>query len=209
MRVKTYKLIVLALVLFAAAAAPKAGAAAVASSEYRLKAAFLYNFIKFVDWPGEETADNNEPIVIGIVGKDPFGDALKPLENKQIKARDVIIKHFKKLEDPEKSDGKDRDELQEQVEVVRKCQLLFICPSEKTRLKEIIDLVKGYSVLTVGDTEGFLELGGIIEFVMEEKKVRFEINIASAKSAKLKIRSQLLRLAKKIVGEKQANGAKD
>jgi hypothetical protein len=209
MRVKTYRLIVLALVLFVAAAAPKAGAAAVASSEYRLKAAFLYNFIKFVDWPGEETADNNEPIVIGIVGKDPFGDALKPLENKQIKARDVIIKHFKKLEDPEKSDGKDRDELQEQVEVVRKCQLLFICPSEKTRLKEIIDLVKGYSVLTVGDTEGFLELGGIIEFVMEEKKVRFEINIASAKSAKLKIRSQLLRLAKKIVGEKQANGAKD
>jgi hypothetical protein len=209
MRVKAYKLVVLALVLFIAATTPKAEAATVASSEYQVKAAFLYNFIKFVDWPGEETADSNEPIVIAVVGKDPFGDALKPLENKQIKARDVIIKHFKKLEDPEKSAEKDKDEMQEQVDAARKCQLLFICPSEKTKIKEIIDLVKGYSVLTVGDTEDFLESDGIIEFVMEEKKVRFEINVAAAKNAKLKIRSQLLRLAKKIVGEKQTNEAED
>lgn len=210
MRIRAYNLIVLALVLFMTVTAPKAKAASVTSSEYQVKAAFLYNFIKFVDWPGEDNADGNEPIIIGIIGKDPFGDAFKPIENKQIKDREVIVKRFKRLEEQEKSGEKDKDdELQKQIEAIRKCQLLFICPSEKTRLKGIIDSVKDHSVLTVGDTEGFLDSGGIIEFVMEEKKVRFEINVAAAKSAKLKVRSQLLRLAKRIVGEKPTNGAED
>ncbi len=204
MRIKAYNLIILALVLFMAAIAP---AAPVTSSEYQVKAAFLYNFIKFVDWPGEDTADSNEPIIIGVVGKDPFGDAF---ENKQIKGREVVVKQFERLGELEKSGEKDKnDELQKQIEAIRKCQLLFICRSEKARFGEIIDLVKGYSVLTVGDAEGFLDSKGIIEFVMEEKKVRFEINVAAAKSAKLKVRSQLLRLAKRIVGEKQTNGAED
>lgn len=202
---------VLALVLLIAATAPRAGAASVTSSEYQVKAAFLYNFIKFIDWPGEDTADSNEPIVIGILGKDPFGDAFKPIENKQIKEREVIIKRFKRLEEQEKSGDKDKDddELQKQIEAIRECQLLFICSSEKTRLKEIIDLVKDYNILTVGDTEGFLNSGGIIEFVMEENKVRFEISITAANRAKLKVRSQLLRLAKKVVGENKTNGAED
>ena len=86
---------------------------------------------------------------------------------------------------------------------------MFICHSEEAKLREIIDLVKDHSVLTVADTKGFLDSGGIIEFVMEEKKVRFEINVTAAKSAKLKVRSQLLRLARKIIGEKETNEAGD
>jgi hypothetical protein len=204
MRIRVNNLIVLALVLFMAAIVPKAGAATVTSSEYQVKAAFLYNFIKFVDWPGEDTPDSNEPIIVGVVGKNPFGDAFV---NKQIKAREVVFKQFDRFEELDKSGAKDKDELQKQIEAIRKCHLLFICQSEKTTPKEIIDLVKGHSVLTVGDTKGFLDSGGIIEFVMEEKKVRFEINVAAAKDAKLKIRSQLLRLAKRIVGEKQTGEA--
>lgn len=209
MRIKTFNLMVLALVLFMAVNAPKAGAASVTSSEYQVKAAFLYNFIKFVDWPGEDTVDGNEPIIIGIIGRDPFGDAFKPIENKKIKEREVVVKRFKRFEELEKAGEKDKDEPHKQIEAIRKCQLLFICSSEKTRLEEILDLVKDHSVLTVGDTEGFLDSGGIIEFVMEEKKVRFEINVAAAKHAKLKVRSQLLRLAKRIVGEKPTSGAED
>jgi hypothetical protein len=79
---------------------------------------------------------------------------------------------------------------------------LFVCHSEKQNLKEILNTVKDHYVLTVGDTEGFLEAGNIIEFVMVERKVRFEINMAAARRAKLKIRSQLLRLAEKIIEEK-------
>jgi Holliday junction resolvasome RuvABC DNA-binding subunit len=78
---------------------------------------------------------------------------------------------------------------------------LFICSSEQKNLKEIIDLLKDHSVLTVADMQGFLESGGIVNFVIEENKVGFEINIAAAEHAKLKIRSQLLRLAKRIVEE--------
>jgi len=204
MRIRAYNLMVLALVLLMAAIAPDALAAPVVSSEYQVKAAFLYNFIKFVDWPGEDATDSNEPVVIVVLGKNPFGGAFKPIENKQVKERDVSVKYFKGLEELEKSGEKDKA-----IEAIRKCQLLFICPSEEANLREIINLVKNRSVLTVADSKDFLDSGGIIEFVMDGKKVRFGINVTAAKSAKLKVRSQLLRLAKKVVGEKETNGAED
>jgi len=209
MRIRAYNLMVLALVLLMAAIAPTVKADPVTSSEYQVKAAFLYNFIKFADWPGEDTADSNEPIIIGIVGKNPFGDAFKPIENKRIKERQVIVKQFKGLGEQEKSGEKDKDEIDKQIEAIRKCQLLFICSSERARFKETVNLVKDYSVLTVGDTQGFLDSGGIIKFVMKENKVRFEISITAANRAKIKVRSQLLRLAKKVVGENEINGAED
>lgn len=199
MKIRTYNLIVLALVLFMAAITPKAWAASTTSSEYQIKAAFLYNFIKFVDWPEEKLHDGNEPIIIGIIGKNPFGNAFEPLKNKSAKGEIVIIKHFKGLEELEKS--KEKPEQHEQLDAIRESHLLFICRSEKKKFTEIINMVEGYSVLTIADDEGFLESGGIINFVMEENKVRFEISAAAAKRAKLKIRSQLLRLAKRIVKE--------
>jgi hypothetical protein len=209
MKIRAYNVMVLALVLFITAIAPKACADSAESLEYQVKAAFLYNFIKFVDWPKEKLADSNEPVIIGIVGKDPFGNAFAPVKDKDDKGRKVTIKRFKSFQELKKSNENNQGELDRQIETMRKCHLLFICSSEKDSLKDIMDAVKGCSVLTVGEVEGFLESGGTINFIMEEQKVRFEINVTTAKQAKLQIRSQLLRLAKKIIEEKDAEENKN
>jgi hypothetical protein len=184
-----------------AAIAPRARAGSTSSREYQIKAAFLYNFIQFVDWPDEKLADSNEPIIIGIVGKDPFGDAFEPIKDKKVKGRDVVIKRFKSFEKLEKSTEKNESQSDQEIETLTKCHLLFICPSERKNLKRIINTVKDCDVLTVSEMEGFLEAGGIINWFVEEKKLRFEINITAAERAKLKIRSKLLRLAKRILEE--------
>ena len=157
-------------------------------SEYQVKAAFLYNFVKFVDWPAKSVPDGNEPMTIGIIGDDPFGKAFEPLKNKLVKDKKIVLKRFKGLNELKQSS--------QQIEDIKICHLLFVCRSEKELFKEIINLVKDRPVLTIADTEGFLESGGIINFLMEEKKIRFEINHTAAKQAKLRISSKLLRLAK-------------
>ena len=204
MKIKTCRLMFLALVLIVAPTAPKARAESTTSREYQIKAAFLYNFIKFVDWPEEKTTNSNKPIIIGIIGEDPFEDAFEPIKNKQVKGRNVAIKRFKSLEEPKKNSKKDKPELHTEIDAIRKCHLLFICSSEKKNLAKITEALKGSYVLTVGETADFLESGGIINFIMEQKKVRFEINATTAKQAKLKIRSKLLRLAKRVVSEDTA-----
>lgn len=202
-------MIVLVPVLLVAPCVAQGGDDNAAQPEYQIKAAFIYNFIKFVDWPKEKVAESNEPVTIGIVGKDPFGNAFAPVKDKEDKGRKVLIKRFKPIEELKKSGEKDKSLLEREIESLRKCHLLFICSSEEKSINEIINLVKDHSVLTIGDMQGFLESGGIINFVMEEKKVRFEINVTAAKRAKLKIRSQLLRLAKRVVGDDGGKSNKD
>jgi hypothetical protein len=208
MKIRACNLIVLVPVLLVAPCVAQGGDDNATEREYQIKAAFLYNFIKFVDWPKEKLADSNEPIIIGIIGKDPFGNVFAPVKDKEDKGRKVLIKRFKPIEELKKSGEKDKSLLEREIESLRKCHLLFICSSEEKSINEIINLVKDYSVLTIGDMQGFLESGGIINFIMEEEKVRFEINMTAAKRAKLKIRSQLLRLAKRIVEERPSDEAK-
>jgi hypothetical protein len=115
----------------------------------------------------------------------------------------VIIKRFEGFEQLNESD--EHDEKQHpKIETIRKCHVLFICLSEKMYIQQIIDSIQGYGVLTVGDMEGFLETGGIINFLTEEKKIRFEFNLDSAERSKLTIRSKLLRLAKRVIRQKDA-----
>lgn len=209
MQIRAYNLIVLALALFTMTVVLKGQDDTTTSREYQVKAGFLYNFIKFVDWPKEKVAESNEPVTIGIVGKDPFGNAFAPVKDKEDKGRKVLIKRFKPIEELKKSGEKDKSLLEREIESLRKCHLLFICSSEEKSINEIINSVKDHSVLTIGDMQGFLESGGIINFIMEEKKVRFEINMTAAKRAKLKIRSQLLRLAKRVVGDDGGKSNKD
>jgi hypothetical protein len=201
MKIRAYNLIVLALVLFMAAIAPKAWADSTQTLEYQVKAAFIYNFIKFVDWPKEKVTDSNTPLTIGIIGQDPFKDAFGPLQEKEIKDRKVIIQRFEGFVELEKSGKKKKDQPHPKSQDIQKCHLLFICPSESERIADIIASVKDHSVLTVGEAKDFIESGGVINFIVEEQKVRFEINTAAAERAKLKIRSNLLRLAKRIVRE--------
>lgn len=149
------------------------------SNEYQVKAAFLYNFAKFVDWPGNAFANNNAPLVIGVIGDDPFGAALdQAINGKRINGRALGVSRLKWGQD------------------LRSCHILFISSSERKRLPQIIQSLKGSSVLTVGDMDQFYQQGGIINFLLEANKVKFEINSWGADQARLRISSKLLALAK-------------
>lgn len=147
---------------------------------YHVKAAFIYNFIKFIEWPTTAFKDSRTPYIVGVLGKDPFGSDLKnTMSDKTINGRPILVRS---VTDPE----------------IGKCHALFISSSERRRLKSILDQAKGAPVLTIGETEEFAQMGGIINFVIEDNKVRFQINIEAAKRADLKIHSTLLNLAKVI-----------
>lgn len=206
-RLNRLALLCVALSLVCAPAAVHAEPGSI--QEYQIKAAFLYNFIKFVDWPKEAMPDGNEPITIGIIGKDPFGQAFEPVKDKDAKDKKVVVKRFKSIADLKKLGESGKDELNRQIEAVKKCHLLFVCSSEKEHLKDIVNAVKDRPVLTVGEMQGFLETGGISNFLVEDNKVRFEVNLTAAEHAKLKIRSQLLRLAKRVIEEKDAPADND
>jgi hypothetical protein len=149
----------------------------------------------FIDWP--EGKVDSDSMTIGIIGNDKFKDAFDPVKDKLINNKKVIVRRFKPLEELKKSD---KAEMDKEIEAIRKCHLLYICSSEAALLKEIIGLTNS-GVLTVASMEGFVESGGgMINFIMEENKVRFEINLDAAKRANITIRSQLLRLAKKVIG---------
>ena len=174
--------------------------------EYKIKAAFMFNFVKFIDgWKFEHDAgkdnindkNNNKPIVLGIIGEDPFREAFEPLKDRQVKDRKVIIKYFKGFSDLKKQD--EEITLHPDIEDIKQCDLVFICSSEELYIDNILDPIRNESILTLADTQGFLEKGGIINFIIEKNKVYFEINANAAKRANLTIRSKLLRLAKRVI----------
>ena len=154
-----------------------------ALSEYQVKAAYLFNFLKFVEWPDESFADPIAPIVIGVVGEDPFGNALPQVViGKTVQGRDLVIRIYHTGED------------------LRGAHILFISASERKRLPMILSSLRGSNVLTVADTAGFLDAGGMIQFLNENGRVRFAINVDAAGRAKLKMSSKLLSLAKVVGG---------
>ncbi len=209
-KTKVYILILLMLTLLAAPDAVRAESAR--EREYKIKAAFVYNFIKFIDWPEEKTPDKDKPITIGVVGSKTFVKAFDPVKNKQVKGRRLAIKRFEDWDKLKESQKKNDSAWKEKLEALKKCQVLFICACEsgtKEAPVEIIKALKGSGVLVVGEMPGFLEKGGVINFVMEKKKIRFEINSTSAKRNKLKIRSQLLKLARRVYKEKPSEDAKN
>jgi YfiR/HmsC-like len=161
------------------------------ASEYLIKAGFIYNFAKFVEWPSTAFSQPDSPITIGVLGTDPFGSVLDRLvEDKKIGPRGFVVKRYKW--------GKDLKDLKE-------CKILFVSASEKAHIDEIVQAVKGLPILMVGETPGFAERGGIIRFTLEDNRVRFEINVDAAHQADLNISSRLLTLAK-IIPQAAASG---
>jgi hypothetical protein len=152
------------------------------SSEYLVKAGFIYNFAQLVQWPSTSFAQPDSPIVIGILGTDPFGGAIdRVIENKKLDGRSVVVRRLKW--------GKDLKDL-------RECNILFVSSSEKEHLSDVINIVKWLPILTIGETAGFASRGGIINLTLEGNKVRFEVNVEAAKQANLNISSRLLALAR-------------
>jgi hypothetical protein len=170
--------------------------------EYEVKAAFIFNFLKFTDWPEEKTAANNSQIIIGIIGEDPFGPATNVFKGKSIEEHKLLLTRFEGIEQIKKMPEKEKNK---HLDAIKTCHLLFICQSEQKQLRDIIEIVRNSSVLTVADTDGFIEAGGIINLFTEENKIRFDINQVTAENTGLKIRSQLLRLAKRVVTQSSAD----
>jgi len=166
------------VVIFVLLLAPVFGPAAEIGAD-ESKAAVLMNIARFVEWPPEVFASTTSPIVIGVLGDRSFGEILnQTLAGETVDGRPLAVKRFANMSD------------------LGPCQLLYISTSEKTRLPEILDRLRGAKVLTVSEMDGFMKPGGIIRLNIKKGQVRFDINKASAEREGLKISSQLLNLAK-------------
>jgi hypothetical protein len=170
----------------------------VQNREQQIKAAFLYNFVMFTEWPADKLAEPNT-ITIGLLGEHPFGNTFDPIKNKTVKNKQLNIKNFGMFRKSFPQDNAGKLEFANYIEQLRKCHVLFICDSEHENYKAIIDAVKGYGVLTVGETEDFLGFGGIITFIPGTEKPVFDINLDACEHEGLKISSKVLRLARKVI----------
>ena len=154
---------------------PAPGAERGSVLEYRVKAAFLYNFAKFTEWPAQDTG----PIVLGVLGQDPFGAILdQTVEQKTINGRQVVIRRFSF------------------VPLAKECHIVFVGTSEKARFAEILPKLASLGILTVGERRGFLQSGGMVEFVVEDNNVHFEINPETVRRAGIHVSSNLLKLSR-------------
>lgn len=173
-----------ALAMAAAALALAAAPAhSQAASEYQAKAAFLYNFTKFVDWPPRAFASPTAPINVCVLGEEYFGASLDAIQERQAQGRPLTVKRLASI-------GQ-----------AGTCHILFIGASEDKQVRSLLAAVKGQPVLTVGETDRFAEMGGVINLVLEDKRIKMEVNLDAAQRHGLKISSQLLRLARVVGGE--------
>lgn len=145
--------------------------------EYSVKALFLYNFIKFTEWPSEPRKE----WALCILGADLFGEALDAVEGKTAHGLPVRIRRDVKGQE------------------ARDCQLLFINEPDRPRLLRLFRQLEGASVLTVGETEGFVQSGGMIGLVLEDNRVQFHVNIKTVERGRIKISAQLLKLARELL----------
>ncbi len=153
-------------------------AKSISPTEYEVKAAFIYNFIKFIEWPDNYYPDGDMPIC--VLGGCPFGKSLENISGKIIKNKIVASKNIKS---PQEAKG---------------CYIVFISGSERGHLAEILETFAGSNILTISDTKGFAEQGVVINLFIENNKVRFEVNIDAAGRAGLEISSKLLSLARVV-----------
>ena len=158
-------------------------------NEYTVKAAYLYNFAKFIQWPEKAFGTKLTAFAIGILGNDPFGDLLEQaVDGKMVNGRSITIKRFDGFDDSKTAP-------------IRKCQILFICYSEKDRLPEILSALQGAPVLTVSEIERFPAQGGMILFDQEGNRITLAINPGPAAKAGLSLSAQLMQVSKIYNGE--------
>jgi hypothetical protein len=146
--------------------------------EYQVKAAYLYNFARYVKWPAGTAPGNGDSFPVCVLGRDPFGPILDAtLAGETLEGKPVLIRRILKPQD------------------ATDCRILFVSSTEEHHLKEILAAIDQVGVLTVSDIAGFSRRGGMIQFVVEGDRVRFEINLASAENARLVLSSELLKVA--------------
>ena len=181
-------LLALLLALLGGPITPGSAAEPVVAKEYQVKAAFLFNFTKFVEWPAEKFLAQDDPIVIGVLGRNPFGTALEEtVKDKKVNGRAIHIK------------------LVRTVAEIKGVHVLFVAASEDHRMGEVGSALQAGRVLGVGDSAAFLARGGVFRFVPEGSKLRFDIDMVSADLAHLKVSAQLQDLARDVKKKPAAN----
>jgi hypothetical protein len=149
------------------------------SVEYPVKLAFLYNVTKFVDWPSDSYRDSGAPFVLCIVGADPFRrDIEEELQTRSVVGHSIQVKTLRSND------------------ILSVCHMIFVPVTEEGQAAKIVRGLKGSSTLTVGETEGFAALGGIINLTVESSRLHFEVNLLGAERARLRISAKMLALAK-------------
>jgi YfiR/HmsC-like len=150
----------------------------VRASASEVQAVFLFNFAQFVDWPDEAFPDPQSPLVIGILGKDPFGGFLdETVRGERVRGRTFRVARYRRVEE------------------VKDCQILFISRSEAKRLDTILAALKGKPILTVSNGDDFERPGGVIRFILDDSKIRLSVDLEAAQAARLIFSSKLLRSA--------------
>lgn len=173
--------IALSLALALASPVLADGPGQVRASEYEVKAAFLLNFARFVEWPADAFKSADAPIVFGVLGDDPFGPILDgTVQGKRVGRRPLVVRRLERAQDGDH------------------CHLVFITASERPRVGELLREVGGRGILTVGETDRFVEQGGVIQITTEAKQSRLAVNTAAASRAGLKISARLLSIARLV-----------
>lgn len=154
--------------------------------EYQIKAAFLFNFTQFVEWPSRSFPTSQSPAVIGILGTNPFGNYLEEtIAGESINKHPLTIQHFNSVDD------------------IANCQVLFVNIQDKNQLQIIIEKLKGKNILTISDANGFSKLGGMIRLYTKNDKINIQVNLEAAKAEDLVISSKLLKLAEIVKTDKK------
>ncbi len=158
------------------------------SPEYHVKAAFIYNFAQFVEWPQEWVGSKPASLTVGVYGIDPFGVVLDELEGAEVNNRRVHVVRFGTIAELES------------------CDILFVASCDRAEIQEVLRRTNNTPTLTVGDDADFTHMGGMIRFFIAERKVRFEVNLADVRAAGLVISSRLLRVAQIAQPPNHADG---
>jgi hypothetical protein len=147
--------------------------------QYEIKAGFIYNIAKFVVWP-DSPGDLKQSLNLYVLGSDPFGKNLEDINGRNAAGRRLEVGHASSVKE------------------LKDCHILFISRSEKERIPQIMEALKDSSILTVGDTKGYAAQGVMVNFYLDEGRIRIELNVEKTKKAKLVIGHQLLKLAKTV-----------
>jgi hypothetical protein len=143
-----------------------------------IKAVFLFNFTGFTEWPPNAFNNATEPLVIGILGENPFGQYLdEVVQNEKKDGHPLMIKHFTRVDD------------------VKNCHILFINKKTPEEINQVINALKGRSILTVSDAKDFVKKGGMIRFYTDNDKVKLQVNVGAVRDGNMVLSSKLLRLA--------------
>lgn len=148
------------------------------SGEYQLKAVFIFNFSQFVEWPESALPSDVSPFVIGILGENPFNNYLEQIvSGEKINNHPIVIQRYTKTED------------------IKTCHILFINLADARKQEQALALLKERRILTISESNNFLQSGGMVRLFTKDNKIKFQVNVEATNAANLLVSSKLLRLA--------------